>query len=111
MPCDPTSLKLQSRSVRLTTLGYEKRAAKPAGAIVARTSGTPRLPRPSAGRFLHFARDQLALIFRVDIESLAGSLNGLLFAGRGDYADVGEAVAVLLVDAPNARPLPYASHG
>jgi hypothetical protein len=59
----------------------------------------------------HFANDQLALIFRFNIESLAGSLNCLFFAGGGDDADVHEAIALLSVNAPNGRLLPYASHG
>jgi hypothetical protein len=59
----------------------------------------------------HFANDQLALIFRFNIESLAGSLNCLFFAGGGDDADVHEAIALLSVNTPNRRLLPYPSHG
>ena len=62
-------------------------------------------------RFLHFANDELALIFLGNIESLAGSLNGLFFAGGGDHTDVGKVIALVSVNAPNARLLPYASHG
>ena len=63
------------------------------------------LHRPAA-RFSHFASDQLALIFRVNIEPLAGSLNRRFFAGGGDDTDVGEAIALLSVNTPNARLLP-----
>jgi hypothetical protein len=59
----------------------------------------------------HFANDQLALIFRFNIESFAGSLNCLFFAGGGDDADVHEAITLLSVNAPNGRLLPYPSHG
>jgi hypothetical protein len=62
-------------------------------------------------RFLHFANDQLALIFRVDIESLAGASNCFFVARGSDDAHVPEAIALLPVDTPNARLLPYPSHG
>jgi len=45
------------------------------------------------------------------IESFAGSLNCLFFAGGGDDADVHEAITLLSVNAPNGRLLPYPSHG
>jgi hypothetical protein len=61
-------------------------------------------------RFYHFANDQIALIFRINIESLAGSLNCHFFAGGGDYPDVREAITLLSVNTPNARLLPYACH-